>query len=60
MSRGTSAKMGSDPEVSLWIGFAPIGRALYCVVFTQQDEVHRIISLRKATPREVREYARHI
>ena len=43
-----------------WIGFAPIGRALYCVVFTQDDDVHRIISLRNATPREVRDYASHI
>jgi hypothetical protein len=43
-----------------WIGFAHIGRALYCVVFTQDDKVYRIVSLRKATPREVRNYARHI
>lgn len=42
------------------VGFAPIGRALYCVAFTEDHEVYRIISLRKATPREVRDYARHI
>lgn len=43
-----------------WIGFAPIGRVLYCVVFMEKDAVYRIISLRQATPREVRHYARHI
>ncbi|MFD2113257.1 hypothetical protein [Thiorhodococcus fuscus] len=31
-----------------WIGFAPIGRAVYCVVFTETN------------PKEVRDYARHI
>ena len=43
-----------------WIGFAPIGRLLYCVVFTEDDDVYRLISLRKATPSEVRDYARQI
>ncbi|WP_425338413.1 BrnT family toxin [Thiorhodococcus minor] len=43
-----------------WIGFAPIGRAVYCVVFTETDEVYRLVSLRKATPKEVRDDARHI
>ena len=43
-----------------WIGIAPIGRVLYCVVFTEDDDVYRLISLRKATPSEVRDYARHI
>jgi hypothetical protein len=43
-----------------WIGFAPIGRTVYCVVFTEDDNRYRIISLRKATPKEVRDYARHI
>ncbi len=43
-----------------WIGFAPIDRALYCLVFTEAGEMYRIISLRKATPREVRDYARDI
>ena len=42
------------------VGFAPIGRVVYCVVFTEQDEVYRIISLRRALPKEVRNYARHI
>ncbi|MBU0501380.1 MAG: BrnT family toxin [Gammaproteobacteria bacterium] len=43
-----------------FVGFAPIGRTVYCLVFTQEDECYRIISLRKAEPREVRYYARHI
>ncbi len=43
-----------------WIGVAPIGRVLYCVVFTEEDDVYRIISLREATTREVRDYAREI
>jgi len=43
-----------------WIGVAPIGRVLYCVVFTEEDDIYRIISLRKATTREVRDYAREI
>ncbi|WP_200247504.1 BrnT family toxin [Lamprobacter modestohalophilus] len=43
-----------------WIGFAPIGRAVYCVVFTEERELYRIISLHKATPKEIRDYARYI
>jgi uncharacterized protein len=43
-----------------WIGFAPIGRTLYCVVFTEDQTRYRIVSMRKATPREVRDYASHI
>jgi uncharacterized protein len=42
------------------IGFAPIGRVVYCVVFTQHDDVYRLISLRKALPKEVRAYASQI
>jgi uncharacterized DUF497 family protein len=42
------------------VGFAPIGREVYCIVFTEDDDVYRIISLRKALPREVRDYARQI
>jgi uncharacterized DUF497 family protein len=38
------------------IGFALIGSRLYCVVFTDRDEARRIISLRKANPREVKYY----
>jgi len=43
-----------------WIGYAPIGRVVYAVVFTEDAGLYRIISLRQATPREVRDYARHI
>ena len=39
-----------------WIGYAPIGARLYCVVFTQRNEALRIISLRKANNREQRTY----
>jgi uncharacterized protein len=42
------------------VGFAPVGRVVYCVGFTEQNEVYRIISLRRALPKEVRDYARHI
>lgn len=30
------------------VGFAPIGHKIYCVVFTERQDVYRIISLRKA------------
>ncbi len=43
-----------------WVGFAPIGSMVYCVVFTEHDAVYRMISLRKALPKEVRAYARQI
>lgn len=46
-------------EVRL-VGFAPIGRTVYCVVFTENDDVYRIVSLRKALPKEVRAYASQI
>ena len=42
------------------IGFAPIGRVVYFVAFTENDGIYRIISLRKATPKEVRYYASQI
>lgn len=42
------------------IGFAPIGRKVYCVIFTENDDIYRIISLRKALPKEVRVYANQI
>ena len=42
------------------IGFAPIGRTVYFVAFTENDGTYRIISLRKATPKEVRYYASQI
>lgn len=41
------------------IGFAPIVR-VYFVAFTENDDTYRVISLRKATPKEVRYYASQI
>ncbi len=38
------------------IGYALIDARLYCVVFTDRGDERRIISLRKANPREVRRY----
>jgi len=46
-------------EVRL-VGFAPIGRTVYCVVFTEHDDIYRVVSLRKALPKEVRAYASQI
>ncbi|MHB1678871.1 MAG: BrnT family toxin [Sulfuriferula sp.] len=42
------------------IGYAPIGTRVFCVVFTDRGDERRIISLRKANPREVRRYASQI
>lgn len=42
------------------IGYALISTRLYCVVFTERGEERRIISLRKANPREVRCYVSKI
>lgn len=39
-----------------WIGYAPLGERLYCVVFVERDGGKRIISLRKANNREVKRY----
>ena len=42
------------------IGFAPIGSDVYCLVFVERSEdVMRIISLRKATRQEVKNYVKH-
>ena len=38
------------------IGYGPIGRRLYCVVFVDRGNILRIISLRKANRREVARY----
>lgn len=38
------------------IGYALIESRLYCVVFTDRGNERRIISLRKANQREVRNY----
>jgi len=39
------------------VGFAPKGDDVYCVVFVErEDDVIRVISLRKATKKEVQNY----
>ena len=39
------------------VGFAPIGEDVFCVVNVErEDDVMRVISLRKATKKEVRDY----
>jgi uncharacterized DUF497 family protein len=40
-----------------WVATGYIGERLYRVVFTDRGEQRRIISLRKANPREERRYA---
>lgn len=42
------------------IAILPIGERLYCVVFVIRGEVRRIISLRKANEREVRNYVNQL
>lgn len=39
-----------------WIGYAPLGLRLCCVVYVDRGGVRRIISLRKANSREVLRY----
>jgi len=39
-----------------YIAYWPIGRRLYCPVFTIRGNTLRVISLRKANSREVRDY----
>ena len=43
-----------------FVGYAPIGQLIYCVVFTEADDHYRIISLREATNREKRTYIHHL
>ncbi|WPL18294.1 hypothetical protein Thiowin_03360 [Thiorhodovibrio winogradskyi] len=47
-------------EERRWIGFAPIGNRIYCVVFTEENDVYRIISLRQAENHEKRTYIHHL
>ena len=42
-----------------WIGYAPIGEDVYCIVFTEENDTYRIISLRPASSQEIKAYARH-
>jgi uncharacterized DUF497 family protein len=44
------------PELR-FVGYALRADRLFCVVFTDQGVVRRIISLRKANRREIRRYA---
>ncbi len=39
------------------IGYAYIGKRLFCVIYTDRPEGRRIISLRKANKREINRYA---
>ena len=38
------------------IGYAPLADRVHCVVFVQQGELFRIVSLRRADSREVNDY----
>jgi len=42
------------------IGYAPIDHRVYCVVYTDRNNIRRIISLRKANKREVIQYANQV
>lgn len=42
------------------IGYGPIGRRLYCVVFVDRGDTLRIMSLRKANNREIGRYETQI
>ena len=44
-------------EVRL-IGYAPLAKRLYCIVYTERNEIIHVISLRKANAREVRKYVK--
>jgi len=44
-----------------WVAFGPLGDAVHVVVFTEpEDGVTRIISMRRATKRETRFYAKEV
>lgn len=44
-----------------WIGFAPMGGRVYCVVYTERNgDKLRVISLRRANRREVQDYESRI
>ena len=42
------------------VGYVPISDTVYIVAFTVEEDCYRIISLRKAEPKEVRYYASQI
>ncbi len=39
------------------IGYVLLKARLYCIIYTDREQVRRIISLRKANKREVKQYA---
>ncbi len=41
-----------------FIGYAPLGNRLYCIVYTERNEMIHVISLRKANIREVPRYVK--
>jgi uncharacterized DUF497 family protein len=44
-----------------WVAFAPIGDRLFALIFTtRDDDVTRVISLREATKKERKLYAKEI
>ena len=43
-----------------WIAFAPIGKRVFCLVFTVRESSFRVISLRKANAREIQRYEKQI
>ncbi|MGI4812264.1 MAG: BrnT family toxin [Janthinobacterium lividum] len=45
-----------DYREERWIGLAPIGKRLFCAVFTLRSDIRHVISLRKANPREIKRY----
>ena len=42
------------------IGYAPIGARVFCVVFADRGDERRVISLRRANNREVKQYANQV
>lgn len=45
-----------DYDEDRFIGYAPLGEKLYCVAFTYRGDAIRVISLRRASRREVQCY----
>ena len=41
-----------------WIAIGNLEGRLHCVIFTERGQLRRIISMRKANPREARRYVR--
>jgi len=41
-----------------FIGYAPLENRLYCIVYTERNEMIHVISLRKANTREITRYVK--